>query len=54
MARAEDIVTAFANPLYEGTKWQSIRAFAHDVNQHTAGDPNYQLGMNISSNFVAG
>lgn len=43
LVRAEDIITAFASPLYESSLWQSVRMFAHNLAELTKADPDYQL-----------
>jgi leucyl aminopeptidase len=43
LVRAEDLVTTFSDPMFTGSKWESIRVFAKDVTALTADDPHYQL-----------
>lgn len=43
LARAEDLVTLFSEPLFEGSKWQSVRVFAAQPDEVTKNDPHYEL-----------
>ena len=43
LVRVEDLVTMYADPLFDGSKWQSVRVFAENPAELTKHDPNYEL-----------
>jgi leucyl aminopeptidase len=43
LVRAEDLVSAFANPLFTASKWESVRVYAKDVEAVAAADKHYRL-----------
>lgn len=42
LVRAEDLITLFAEPLYEGSKWQNVRVFAAKPDELTKNDRHYE------------
>ena len=51
IVRAEDILTAFAHPLYSGSKWDSVRVFSADPKVTTKDDPDYQSRFRMQLGF---
>lgn len=51
IVRAEDIITAFAQPLYEASKWESIKVFAADPKLASKDDPDYKSRFSAQLEF---
>ena len=51
LVRVEDLVTLFSDPLYEGSKWTSVRVFADQPNKLLQNDPQYDLRFTHQLNY---